>query len=80
MSLLFGALNFSSKLASNHTTAARSAVLQFFGADPEVYTVIWTPNASAGMRIVGEGYQWQSTSRLFIGQDSHSINKIVFIS
>jgi len=64
----------SSKLASQHTAAARSAVLQFFGADPEIYTVIWTSNASTAMRIVGEGYDWQPNSRLFIGHDTHSMD------
>ncbi|KIJ51270.1 hypothetical protein M422DRAFT_26684 [Sphaerobolus stellatus SS14] len=61
-----------SKLASYHAAAARSALLQFVGADPEIYTVVWTANASAAMRIVGEGYEWHPTSRLFLGHDSHN--------
>ncbi|KAF8588822.1 PLP-dependent transferase [Ramaria rubella] len=61
-----------SRLASHDTAAARIALLQFLGADPEIYTVVWTANTSSAMRIVGEGYSWHSGSRLLLGHDSHN--------
>lgn len=67
-----------SRLASHHTALARTALLQFLGADPNIYCVVWTANASSAMRIVGEGYPWHPTSRLFLGHDSHSLFQCVF--
>lgn len=74
MSLLFTLYMFQrSRLASHHTEDARDALLQFFDADPDIYSVVWTANTSSAMRIVGEGYSWHSGSRIFVGLDSHSL-------
>ncbi|EGO26145.1 hypothetical protein SERLADRAFT_384422, partial [Serpula lacrymans var. lacrymans S7.9] len=45
----------SSKLSSGHAEEARKAVLSFFKAPPG-YTVIFTPNASGALKLVGESY------------------------
>lgn len=55
---------------------ARAAVLEFFDADPEVYDVVWTPNATGGFRIVGETYDWHDQT-LLIPRDAHnSLNSL----
>ncbi|KAF8521933.1 molybdenum cofactor sulfurase [Hysterangium stoloniferum] len=61
-----------SYLASRNTSDARKALLGFLGADPDVYCVVWTTNASSAMRIIGEGYNWRPGAILFLGQDSHN--------
>lgn len=55
---------------------ARSAVLEFFDADPSIYDVVWTSNATGGFRIVGETYNFDS-KRLLIPRDAHnSLNSL----
>ncbi|PPQ64551.1 hypothetical protein CVT24_008453 [Panaeolus cyanescens] len=61
----------SSKLSLKCADEARSAVLSHFKASSE-YTVIFTANASAAMKLVAEAYQFQNDSRLVIGADSHN--------
>ncbi len=39
---------------------ARQAVLEFFGACSDEYTVIFTPNATGALRLVGELYRYHS--------------------
>ena len=52
----------SSQLSTHHATAARAAILQFFDADPEEYTVVFTANASAALRLVGESFPYARPS------------------
>lgn len=67
--------NPASRLSSKYTASARRAVLDFFDADPEVYSVIWTPNATGAAKIIGESYPWQTNSELLLPSDAHnSIN------
>jgi molybdenum cofactor sulfurtransferase len=56
---------------------ARSSVLSFFDAPPTEYTVIFTPNATGALRLVGEAFPFVQNSTFVLGTDSHnSINGI----
>ena len=56
---------------------ARSSVLAFFDAPPEEYTVVFTPNATGALRLVGEAFPFVQDSTFILGADSHnSINGI----
>ncbi|MEJ7644705.1 MAG: aminotransferase class V-fold PLP-dependent enzyme [Chryseolinea sp.] len=55
--------------------SARSKVLEFFNAQD--YTCVFTPNASAALKIVGESYPFDETSTLLLLCDNHnSVNGI----
>jgi selenocysteine lyase/cysteine desulfurase len=55
----------------------RAAVLYFFHADPEEYTVVFTPNASGALKLVGESYLFAPGGRYALAYDNHnSVNGI----
>ncbi|KAF5364510.1 hypothetical protein D9757_011974 [Collybiopsis confluens] len=76
----------SSQLSLRHAEEARRAVLEFFGAPPpsegihddsNEYMVIFTPNASGALKLVGEAYQFTKESSFVLSTDSHnSVNGI----
>jgi selenocysteine lyase/cysteine desulfurase len=69
--------NPASAAATRIVDAARRDVLDFFGADPAVYTVIFAANASAALKLVGESYPFVEGSRFTLLQDNHnSVNGI----
>lgn len=51
---------------------ARAAVLQHFAADPAEYMVVFTANATAALRLVGESYPFVPGSRLVMLLDNHN--------
>jgi selenocysteine lyase/cysteine desulfurase len=56
---------------------ARAAVLDFFNATPDDYTVIFTPNASGALKLVGEAYPFRPESTYLLTADNHnSVNGI----
>ncbi len=56
---------------------ARAAVLAFFAADPAEYEVIFTPNATGALRLVGEAYPFRAGDRFLLTFDNHnSVNGI----
>ena len=56
---------------------ARAAVMTFFNADPSEYGVIFTPNASGALKLVGESYPFQPGGRFLLTYDNHnSVNGI----
>ena len=56
---------------------ARAAVLAYFNAAPDEYTVVFTPNASGALRLVGESYPFAPGGRLLLSADNHnSVNGI----
>ncbi len=56
---------------------ARAYVLEFFNADPEVYDVIFTPNASGALKLIGEAYPFEQNGRYMLAFDNHnSVNGI----
>jgi selenocysteine lyase/cysteine desulfurase len=50
----------------------RAAVLRHFGATPDEYTVIFTPNASGACRLVGEAYPFGRGGRFVLTGDNHN--------
>ncbi|HSZ44227.1 MAG TPA: aminotransferase class V-fold PLP-dependent enzyme [Streptosporangiaceae bacterium] len=56
---------------------ARTLVLEHFNASPDEYAVIFTPNASAACRLVGEAYPFGPGRGLLLTSDNHnSVNGI----
>ncbi len=77
---IFG--NPHSNSPASHTStqfadAARRAVLAFVNASPDHYTVVFTANASAALKLVGESYPFTAGSRYLLTSDNHnSVNGI----
>lgn len=68
--------NPSSQLATKLVEETRARVLAFFNAT-EDYTCVFTANASAALKIVGEGYPFNSDSSFVLLSDNHnSVNGI----
>ena len=76
---------FGNPHSSNPTSAAstalveraRAAVLAFFGASPAEYVVVFTPNATGALRLVGEAYPFHPGDRFLLTFDNHnSVNGI----
>lgn len=63
--------DFRSKLSLRCVEGARQAVLSHFKASSD-YTVVFTPNASAALKLVGEAYPFTGGGCLVIGADSHN--------
>lgn len=56
---------------------AREDVLRFFNASPAEYDVIFTPNASGAIKLVGEAYPFDDRSCYLMTVDNHnSINGV----
>ncbi|MGZ6364705.1 MAG: aminotransferase class V-fold PLP-dependent enzyme [Ktedonobacteraceae bacterium] len=56
---------------------ARRFVLSYFNASPEEYVVIFTPNASGALKLVGESYPFATNGRYLLTFDNHnSVNGI----
>ena len=52
-------------------------MLAFFGASPEEYVAIFTPNATGALRLVGEAYPFRPGDRFLLTFDNHnSVNGI----
>ncbi len=69
--------NPTSLAASALVEDARSAVLAFLNADPGEYGVIFTSNASGGLKLIGESYPFEPGSRYLLTYDNHnSVNGI----
>lgn len=51
---------------------ARAFVLAFFNASPDEYAVIFTPNASGALRLVGEAYPFALGGELLLSSDNHN--------
>lgn len=57
--------------------AARQAVLSFFDADSDLYTVVFTSNASAAAKLVAESFPFGPGRGLVLAADNHnSVNGI----
>ena len=56
---------------------ARAYVMAYFNADPAEYTVIFTPNASGALKLVGEAYPFAPGGHFALCADDHnSVNGI----
>jgi len=57
--------------------SARDYILEYFNASPDEYVAIFTANATAAIKLVGEAYPFQSGDRYLLTFDNHnSINGI----
>jgi selenocysteine lyase/cysteine desulfurase len=55
----------------------RTQVLAHFGADPDEYAVVFTPNASGALKLVGESFPFAEGSHYLLTADNHnSVNGI----
>ncbi len=62
---------------TDHVEATRARVLAFFNADPDEYTVVFTPNASGALKLVGEAYPFRPGGCFALTADNHnSVNGI----
>jgi len=50
----------------------RGDVLRYFNADPDQYAVVFTANASAALKLVGEGYPFSPDGHLLLTADNHN--------
>ncbi len=64
--------NPSSQAATDAVEAARRRVLDFFCADPELYEVIFTLNASGALKLIAEAYPWEPGGRFLLTADNHN--------
>jgi molybdenum cofactor sulfurtransferase len=64
--------NPTSLAASRLVDEARSAVLGYLNADPSEYGVIFTPNASGALKLVGESYPFEPGDRYLLTYDNHN--------
>jgi len=56
---------------------ARDAVFEYFNADPAEYDVVFTANATAALKLVGESYPFGHGDRYLLTYDNHnSVNGI----
>jgi selenocysteine lyase/cysteine desulfurase len=61
------------------TDRARALTLEFANADPALYDVVFTANASAAIRILAESFPFDRNSRLVLTADNHnSVNGLVW--
>ena len=69
--------NLPSREATALVEATRAQILEFFRASPEEYEVIFTPNATGALRLVGESYPFGPGGRYLLTFDNHnSVNGI----
>ena len=58
---------------------ARALTLEFAAADPALYDVVFTANASAAIRILAEAFPFDRNSRLVLTADNHnSVNGLAW--
>ena len=69
--------NLSSTTTTNLVEQARRSVLAYFNASPAEYTAVFTLNASAALKLVGESYPFAAGGRFLLTFDNHnSVNGI----
>ncbi len=69
--------NPASLAMTGHVEATRLKVLEFFHASPDEYTVVFTPNASGALKLVGEAFPFRKGGCFALTSDNHnSVNGI----
>lgn len=69
--------NPTSMAMTERVEQTRAYVLRFFNASPDDYCVIFTPNASGALKLVGEAYPFAPGGHFAISADDHnSVNGI----
>jgi selenocysteine lyase/cysteine desulfurase len=64
--------NPSSQASTDQVERTRDAILDYFRAPHDEYELIFTPNASGALRLVGESYPFTAESRLLLSADNHN--------
>ena len=64
-------INPTSAAATELVERARTAVLRYFNASDE-YCVVFTPNATGALKLVGEAYPFEPGSRFLLTSDNHN--------
>ncbi|KAL8910765.1 MAG: hypothetical protein Q9171_003977 [Xanthocarpia ochracea] len=67
----------SSLLATKYVETARVRMLHFFRADPEHFDLIFVANATAALKLVGEGIRGHAKNRLWYGYHAASHTSVV---
>jgi selenocysteine lyase/cysteine desulfurase len=66
-----------SMATTERVEATRAHILEFFGAAPKEYEVVFTPNATGALRLVGEAYPFGPDRHYMLTFDNHnSVNGI----
>ncbi len=69
--------NLTSLAMTQRVEHARDYVLKYFNASPDEYIVIFTPNATGALKLVGESYPFDRNSNYLLTFDNHnSVNGI----
>jgi molybdenum cofactor sulfurtransferase len=69
--------NLPSREMTDRVEATRARILEFFRASPDEYEVIFTPNATGALRLVGEAYPFGPGDQYLLTFDNHnSVNGI----
>jgi molybdenum cofactor sulfurtransferase len=69
--------NLTSLAMTQLVEQTRDYVLRYFNASPDEYIVIFTPNATGALRLIGESYPFQSGDTYLLTFDNHnSVNGI----
>ncbi len=61
-----------SRASTEAIERARRLTLRFFDADPAVYDVVFTANASGAIRLLAEAFPFTAGSRLVLTADNHN--------
>ena len=70
-------INPTSQAMTDLVEASREAVLHYFNAAPDEYILVFTPNASGALKLVGEAYPFTADSQYLLTFDNHnSVNGI----
>lgn len=64
--------NPASVAATRLVDQARERVLRYFNADPAVYELIFTSNASGALHLLGEAYPFEKGDRYLLTWDNHN--------
>ncbi len=69
--------NLTSMAMTQLVEQARDYVLRYFNASPDEYTVIFTPNSTGALKLIGESYPFGSGDTYLLTFDNHnSVNGI----
>lgn len=70
-------INPTSQASTDLVESARAYILKYFRASPNDYVVIFTPNASGALKLVGESYPFAPSDHYLLTFDNHnSVNGI----
>jgi len=65
-------VNPTSRTMTQLDERARAFVLEYFHASPDEYAVIFTPNASGALRLIGESYPFAPGGHFLLTIDNHN--------